>query len=394
MPARSFAIRVSLLFLFLFFGMGIQLPFLPLWLKDRGLAETDIATILAAQIAIRIVSAPAGAFLADRHGTRRAMIQGGALAAFAAYVLLCFLDGFWLLLMGVVVAGACFSMIVPLAEALAVEGASLHGLDFGRLRLWGTLSFMAGNVVAGLLLEVVPVSNVIVMIALAQGTLLVATVWLPPDPSAAPGGQAATTLRVSDALRLFAHPAFPLFLAAVSFGQASHAVYYSFGSVHWQALGYSEIVIGLLWLTGGVAEVLVFGLAGKPVRILGPVMIILIGTAGGVLRWFVTATDPMLALLFAVQALHAFSFTLTHFGTVLYIQQFVSQPLRNTAQGLYAALSGGLAMSIATVISGPLYRDYGGGAYLVMAAVSCAAVGFVLGLLRFSPRERAMGGTS
>jgi PPP family 3-phenylpropionic acid transporter len=99
-------------------------------------------------------------------------------------------------------------------------------------------------------------------------------------------------------------------------------------------------------------------------------------------------------LLFAVQALHACSFTLTHLGTMHYIQQNVSASLRNTAQGVYSALSGGLVMSIATVISGPLYRDFGAGAYLVMAGFSLAALGFAYMLFRLSPKDRASAGTS
>ena len=35
--------------------------------------------------------------------------------------------------------------------------------------------------------------------------------------------------------------------------QGSHAAYYAFGSIHWQALGLSAGVIGLLWAWGVVA---------------------------------------------------------------------------------------------------------------------------------------------
>ncbi len=394
MISRVFAIRVSLFFLFLFFGMGIQLPFLPLWLADKGLSAPDIAFILAAQIAIRLISAPIGAFLADRLGNRRAMIIWGASLAAAGYALLCLAQGFWMILLAALLAGSLFSMIVPLAESFAVDGAFVHKLDYGRLRLWGTVSFMAGNIVAGALLEVIAVSNVIYMITLAQLMLAGVAFSLPDDPSSASRQDDAPKLRVADAFNLFSSPVFVVFIAAVSLGQASHAVYYGFGSVHWNALGYSESVIGILWLVGGVAEVLVFAVSGRAALAVGPVLVIVAGTMGGALRWFVTATDPWLPVLFCAQTLHAFSFTLTHLGTMLFIQQAVSPALRNTAQGVYAAVSGGLVMSLVTVFSGPLYRDYGGGAYLAMAALSTLASLFALLLLRLSPRVRAEAQTS
>jgi hypothetical protein len=77
-----------------------------------------------------------------------------------------------------------------------------------------------------------------------------------------------------------------------------------------------------------------------------------------------------------------------------YIQRSVPASLRNTAQGIYAALSGGLLMSLVTVLSGELYRDFGGGAYLAMAAISAAAGGFALALRLLNPKAQALGETS
>jgi len=386
MSSRRFAFRFSLFFLALFFGTGVQLPFLPLWLASKGLSAADIAFILAMQIAVRVLSAPAGAFVADRMGNRRFLIQAGAAASFVFYVMMCFAEGFWPIFITFLLAGSCFSMIVPLAEGFAVEGAQLYGLDFGRLRLWGTVSFMGGNLVAGSLLEVIAVSHVIVMIAVAQFTLAAVAQFLPADPvkrSAA----GAPALRFRDVGRLLGTRPFLFFLLAVSFGQASHALYYGFGSLHWKSLGYSEGVIGVLWLTGGIAEVLVFALSGKAAARAGPFIVIITGIAGGALRWLVTASDPPLLLLFAVQTFHAFSFTFTHLGTMHYIQRHVPGSLRNTAQGLYAAFSSGLAMSLVTMASGPLYSALGGLAYLAMAGVSLAGLGFALALRRISPTE-------
>ena len=52
---------------------------------------------------------------------------------------------------------------------MAVEGSARYGLDYGRIRLWASLSFLAGSLLAGALLEVIPVSAVILLIAAAQG---------------------------------------------------------------------------------------------------------------------------------------------------------------------------------------------------------------------------------
>jgi hypothetical protein len=75
------------------------------------------------------------------------------------------MSGFWPILITAMLAAALLAPVVPLSEVMAVEGSARYGLDYGRIRLWASLSFLAGNVLAGALLEVIPVSAVILLIA-------------------------------------------------------------------------------------------------------------------------------------------------------------------------------------------------------------------------------------
>jgi len=161
MSSRNFSLRLSLFNAVLFLGSGIQLPFLPLWLKDKGLTDPQIALIVAMTMAVRIIAIPMGTFAADLTQRRRPVIIACAFGTFLAYVLLHFMSGFWPILIGVMLAAALLAPVVPLSEVLAVEGSARFGLDYGRIRLWASLSFLTGSVLAGALLEVIPVDAVI-----------------------------------------------------------------------------------------------------------------------------------------------------------------------------------------------------------------------------------------
>jgi len=76
-----------------------------------------------------------------------------------------------------------------------------------------------------------------------------------------------------------------------------------------------------------------------------------------------------------------------------YIRLTVPQGLRNSAQGLYAAFSGGIAMSAMMAVSGMLYGQLLGGTYLVMAAAALAALSFAIALKRLSPKDLVPAGT-
>jgi PPP family 3-phenylpropionic acid transporter len=76
-----------------------------------------------------------------------------------------------------------------------------------------------------------------------------------------------------------------------------------------------------------------------------------------------------------------------------YIHQTVPAGLRNSAQGLYAAISGGIALSASMWLSGLLYGELLGKTYLVMAVLSLVALSFALALKRISPTTLAAADT-
>lgn len=380
MSATAFSLRLSLFNAFLFLGTGIQLPFLPLWLRSEGLTETQIALVVAMMMAIRIVAIPLGTYLADLRGDRRQVIIIAVSLAFLSYLSLAIVDGFVPILIMACLAGAMLAPVVPLSEVLAVEGSAHFGIDYGRIRLWASLSFLLGNLLAGALLEVVPVHAVVLLIAAAQGLGVLAALVLPSDRSFTP--PRADRPELASIAGVVMTGTFVIFLAAASIGQASHGLLYAFGSVHFDDLGYSKFTIGSLWAVGVITEIVMFAFSNRFHRALGSVNLITLGTGLATLRWAITGLEPPLAILFAVQMLHAGSFGFTHLGTMHFIRETVPARMRNTVQGLFAALNSGILLAATMWSSGPLYGMLGGKAYFVMALYAAIAFGLALLLRR------------
>ena len=386
MPARIFGLRFSIYYAFLMIGTGMQLPFLPLWLHAKGLTVAEIAMVIAGMTASRIVAVPLAAFIADKYRNRRAVIIYCGFASFIGYLLLATASGFWFILAASLLAAFCAAPVFPLAEGFSVDGSAVHGLDYGRLRLWASISFLVGNLGAGALLQHIPIGSLIYLIATAQGVSALIALLLPSDPELDnPAHDSARPANLRHAFKVLLGGSFVVFLAAISLGQASHAMLYAFGPVQWDSLGYSKFTIGSFWAVSIMAEVTLFSFSSAVVNRFGPITLIIAGISGGVLRWLVMAQDVGLAVTFIMQGFHAVSFALVHLGTMYYIRQTVPAGLRNSAQGLYAAFAGGIAMSSTMWLSGLLYGELLGKTYLVMAAVSLAALSFALALKRISP---------
>ncbi len=393
MRPKALAWRIAAVYWALFSGIGVFMPFLPVWLKARGLNVEQIALVLALQSMMRVAASPAISHLADRIGRLRPVMIAAAAAALAGLLCLTAAEGFAAIALWVGLAYGAFAPLPPMTEAYTVSAGRRFGLDYGRMRLWGSLAFIAGSLSAGAALDVLRAGRLIWLIVAAQGALLALLTLLPPRGERAEAGRAFSA-GTAPARFSFLAPAFVVFLLAAGLAQGSHALVYGFSALHWKAQGHSGATVGALWGAGVLAEVALFWFSGGVMARLGAVRLLMLGAAAGAARWAGLSMDPPLSALFALQALHGLSFGAAHLGAIEYIRTRTPAHLAATAQAVYAAVTGGVFMTAAMWASGPLYERYRADAWWVMAAMAAGAFVLTLALRRISPREpvRAAGG--
>lgn len=366
-----------------FLALGIFLPFWPVFLQHRGLSGAEIGVVLALGTWIKTAVNPLTGQLADRSGRRRLVLTG--LAGFALLTTSGFhlAGGFWAILVLHLLAFASFQAMIPLGESQAMAAVSARGLDYGRLRLWGSLTFIVAVLGVGELLTARS-PELLLWAIMAAFVLLLAVipslpaVKRPEDQHArAPLGALAT------------QPRFLLFLVVGALLQSSHAAYYALSAVHWKAAGLSTATVGWLWAEGVIAEVLLFAVGGVAVAKLGPVGLLVLAAVAGIVRWSVLGATTMLPALVGVQALHAFTFGAAHLGAMYFIAKSAPAGLHSTAQGVYAAVSGGLGMGLALLAAGAVYDAAAGAAFHAMAVMSLVAGLLALPPLRASREERS-----
>src|SRR5205823_9039764 len=90
--------------------------------------------------------------LADRLGRRRAVMIALAAVACAAYAGLWPVAGFWSLVALNLVAGMAQSAMMPLGDSITLAAVRTEGLDYGRVRVWGSASFILAAIGSGVML--------------------------------------------------------------------------------------------------------------------------------------------------------------------------------------------------------------------------------------------------
>ncbi|MEO1266079.1 MAG: MFS transporter, partial [Pseudomonadota bacterium] len=245
----------------------------------------------------------------------------------------------------------------------------------GRVRLWGSLTFIVATFAGGAVIERLGGSAVGTLFFAAALGMTIAALALPQSSGSGGGGQpsAPSAGQIwAGARDLMRDRTLVLFLLGASLVQASHAVYYTFSAAHWVRGGLSGDFVSLLWAIGVVAEIVLFRYSGSVIARVGAAGLLLLGAAGGVLRWAVTAADPAWGVLIWVQPLHALTFGATHLAAIHFIAYRVPDANAGLAQALFATLSTGVVMGLAMLAAGQLYDAFAAGAYFAMAMFAAA----------------------
>jgi PPP family 3-phenylpropionic acid transporter len=370
---HPFAWRLGVLYAALFFVVGCYLPFMPVWFHWRGLDAGEIAVLLAAPLFTRIFFTPLVGFAADLAGSRRNIVVALAWGSLLSLLRLWAANGFWQMLLASILLAINWTTITPLIETVATSGIRNRTLDYGRVRLWGSLSFIAASLLSGVVIGKIG-PEVVLPILVAGTALIVVGAQLLPRELGNQGGAPSKLrgLKLADAFRLIHAPLFLLFLLAASLIQASHALYYGFGTLHWRAQGIPDSAIGALWSVGVIAEVALFAVSARVIAYVGTARLLMLAGLAATLRWGVMAIDPPLFLLGPLQMLHAMSFGAAHLAAIHFLAHALPENRAATAQGVYAAVVAGLALGTVTVASGPLYESFSGAAYGAMAVLALA----------------------
>jgi len=384
---RRFATRLALFYGTMFGMVGTHLPFFTVWLKAVGIDAFWIGIITAIPPVTRFTVLPFVTALAERRHALRGAIVVTAFATALGFSILGTQHQPVLVFLAYAVTCCLWTPMVPLTDAYALRGVARHGLNYGPLRLWGSAAFVAGALGCGLLVDVIAAQNLIwVIVSVAT---LGAFVGLGLQPLGTPKSAANIHHGAGALLR---DPGFLAIIVTSALIQGSHAAYYIFASIAWQQAGLGGLTIAGLWSLGVIAEIVVFALS--PRFTLPPVMLVVIAALSAVARWVITAQEPPLAILAAVQLAHGLTFGLTQVGTMMLLVGYVPAHVMARGQGYLAACSGIVSSSV-SILSGAIYAQYGQGVYYVMAAMALSGA-VVMWLARHRladhPQSAASGG--
>lgn len=350
-------------YLLIFLGPGVFLPYFSLYLDDLGLDGGQIGVIIGLQPLVRSLSGIVSAAAADRWRIRHWLLVGMAVVGSLLYLPFLAAHGFVEVL--VIMLGMAFfhGPLIPTLDAIVTDHLTALGGDYARLRVWGSIAFVAGALMSAPLVERFSPSVV-------PWLLLLPMLPLPLALAALPRGQVGHAAHTRAPWRLVTPP-LRLFLLTTFLLQVSCGAWNGFFALHVRELGLPESTPGIAFALAVIVEIGLFLGGRRVLELFAPTSLVMVVIVFTVVRWALTSVVSSAPALVGLQLGHAVTFSVFHLASVALVMKLVPAHSSTGGMALYAMVLG-VGGSVGLGLAGALIEHVGSTALFGVEAVVAA----------------------
>jgi len=371
--SRPIHLNLSAFYFFYFAYLGAFAPFFALYLTSVGMGAVEIGMLMALPQLTRILAPHLWGWLADHSGKRMRVVRWSGAVGTLAFLGVFGGESFALLCAVLFAMTFFWSAALPLVEATTLSHLGDETARYGRIRVWGSVGFIAAVVAVGYLLDLTGPRALLWVIAALMACMLLLSCVVAEAPAVPHPGDERPVWQV------VRRPEVIAIVAASALVAMAHGPYYTFYTIHLVDHGYSKSLAGWLWALGVVCEIGIFVWMSRLYRDYTLRAILIASTLLAALRFVVIGwgADSMVLLL-AAQTLHAASFGAFHAAAIGVVHRLFRGRHQARGQAIYGSLAYGLGGTIGGLASGYAWSGLGAGLTFTLGAACALAAAAVL----------------
>ncbi|MBS4223718.1 MFS transporter [Lederbergia citrea] len=373
-------LRISMFYLFLYIGMGSFMPFMSLFLNERGYDGATIGIILAAGSLTGIAAQPIFGLINDAARDYRTLLKVSSfLSAIVAFGFI-FSHAFIPMMITAIVFSFLNTPAGTIVDAITVENGPKFGFTFGQVRLWGALGFAFITVIAGYVYSAIGYHYSFLAFSFFAIIMFLLMFTFPKLERA----KRPEVLGKEVLGALFTNWHFGLFLGITLLISGSVTMNFSYLPIYFQKLNYPVDLVGWNFTIAAVVEIPLFWLSAKLIRRIGLFPMLILGIFAYAIKYIVMGFAPPVGVVLSLQALDGLAFAFYFSSAVEIVNLMAPKHAKATAQTLFAA-AGGIAGIVGNVVGG-LIVDQQGPQYLFLLMGGIVLLGTLLFI--FFPGKR------
>ena len=367
---------------FIYFGvLGIFLPYFNLYCYHLGFSGLQIGILSALRSLAMVLFPLFWGSLADRFQIRKPIYILCTFLSTLIWCLYLFFVDFWPMLLIAAIYGIFYAPIISFLEAVTMDVLGQEKKSYGRVRAWGSISFIMMVLVLGKIIDLYSADIILILILAGSLILAVISVNIPAIKSKKqehlkPGTDSLLQRRII------------VFLCCAFLMLVSHGAYYGFFSIHLETLGYGSTFIGIAWALASTAEILVMVKSDRIFDRFSLENVLFLSFMVAVARWIILFFAGSTAMILISQILHAATYGAFHMASILYIDRLAPDQAKTLGQAVNNALSYGLGLMVGFFINGYVYEITGSRMLFLMSALIALAGGMLFQSFQMASRGR------
>ena len=347
--------RLSSYYFAYFAFIGVFSPYFGLYLQALSFSAWDIGLLMSQMQLMRLFGPYLWGALADRLGRHLLIVRLTGLLALISFSLFFFVSRFDALFIAMALLAFFWVASLPLVEALTFDHLHDNPARYSRIRLWGSIGYIAAVLGTGALLDHLPLSALLWASVASLVGIVLCSLMVPAPPvhqSLSTALPVRRILRQKYVLALF---------AACFIMYAAHATLNIFFSIYLAEHGYAKSLIGALFSIGVVAEIAVFILMPRIMRRFGLRVLLQVCFGVAALRFILIGwgVDFTMVLVLA-QLMHGITFGAFHAASIAAVNRWFPGPARARGQAIYSSVSFGAGGLAGGLLSGLTWDPLGG----------------------------------
>jgi len=329
-------------YLFYFALVGVYVIFLPKALIQLHYTPTEVGIIYSAAPFMRFLLPFIFKYFIKLNIT---IYHSSLILSFiSSLIFLYTIDSFYLFFISNLLFGASMGISLPYIETIALS--QVHKSKYGKIRLWGSIGFMAIALYLGKILDT-PYDTLYYLLSMALLTMILGMIVVRYDTN--------KVEKNTNKTENFSLSKYWLFWVSVFLMQVGFAGFYNFFTIYETQHSISLEMTSWMWSFGVIAEIIMLYFQGPLLQknLLTIIKISIIITS---FRWLILYLYPdSIILTFFAQSLHAFSFALYHTASINYV--FTIYQEKKLAQQFFLGIAFGLGGSVGALLAGKIYGD-------------------------------------
>ncbi len=348
---------------FLYFGvLGIFLPFFNLYCYHLGFSGLHIGILSAVRSVVMVLFPLIWGTLADRLDARRPIYILCNFASALIWMLFLFTVDFWSMLVITVFYGIFYAPLISFLEAFTMDLLGSEKKSYGRIRAWGSISFIVVVLVLGKIIDLYSVEVIVVLIL--AGFLMLSII-----STRIPNIQITKKKQLKPEAKSLAERRVIVFLFCGFLMLVSHGAYYGFFSIHLANLEYGSTFIGFAWALASTAEILVMIRSDQIFKRFSLEAVLIFSFMAAALRWFILFWVQSAPAILLSQVLHAVTYGAFHMASILYIDRLAPDKAKTLGQAANNAVTYGLGLMVGFFFNGYLFEITGSFALFIISAL-------------------------